>query len=289
MCLNKMAVSENFVGKNFWGLVQQDGPWKMTSQDYNNSVERPIAPGPAGSRAQYANNDQTISFKDRFSRKDNVTVPESRYAQYSIVNRRGRSIVPAPNPYFAPPGTRGYDSNQVLPLGFLVLTLKKSKDIGDVQDFLDIKGNEFGASLGSEFYDKPLYPKGGLFITEGYLRDQAIKQMIAPQVELKDFEQQALAEDFYDHMVAGVGMLPKVDVSTKRLGPNLLVSAVVGPYDSEYNEHYIPPRMSLFEQAMDTHQHLQAREDYLIDKFVGLHTKLEGLEEEELDQSKAAF
>ena len=276
MGLNKMAVSENFVGKNFWGLVQQDGPWKMTGRDYNNSINRPIAPGPAGS-GQYSNNDQTISFKDRFSKRGDITTPESRYAQYSIVNRRGKSIVPAPNPYFAPPGTRGYDSNQ------------KSRDIGDVQDFLDIKGNEFGASLGSEFYDKPLYPKGGLFVTEGYLRDQAIKQMIAPQVELQSFEQQALAEDFYDHMVSGVAMLPKVDVSTKRLGPNLLVSSVIGPYDSEYNEHYIPPRMSLFEQAMDTHQHLQAREDYLIDKFVGLHTKLEGLEEEQLDQSKAAF
>ena len=270
-----MAVSENFVGKNYWGLTQQDGPWRMTSADYNNRVERPLAPGPGGV-GQYPNNDRTISFKDRYTVKGSAP-PESRYVQYSIVNRRGQSFVPAPNPYSNPSGTRGYDSNQ------------KSRDIGDVQSNLDIKANEFGASLGNEFYDKPLYPKAGPFVTEGYLRDQAIKQLIAPQVELQEYQKRALAEDFYDHISTGVGMLGKVNVSTKRYGPNLLVSETLGPFDSEYNEHYIPPRMSLIDQAMDTHSHLQARQDFLIDKFQGLNTKLEGIEEQDLDQARAAF
>jgi hypothetical protein len=277
MCLNKMAVSENFVGRNYWGLTQQDGPWRMTSQDYNNRIDRPIVPGPAGNGSKsYRRDDQTISFKDRFSTKGDVTVPESRYSQFSIVTRRGQSMVPAPNGYGSVFGTRGYDSNQ------------KSKDIGDVQDFLDMEANAFGASLGSEFYDKPLYPKGGNFITEGYLRDQAIKQLIAPTVQLKEYEQRALAEDFYDHMVSGVAPLGKVNVKTQRLGPNLLVSDIRGPFESEYNEHFIPSRMSLMEQAMDTHQHLQAREDYLLDRFQNLHTRAEGEMEQELDQSQVS-
>lgn len=269
-----MAVSENFVGRNYWGLVQQDGPWRMTSQDYNNSINRLIAPGPGGSGSKSKRNDDvTISFKDRFSARGDVTVPDSRYAQFSIVNRRGRSYVPAPSPGGGR-GTRGYDGNQ------------KSKDIGDVQDFLDIEANAFGASLGSEFYDKPLYPKGGLFVTEGYLRDQAIKQLVAPQVKLDTFVQEALAEDFYDHMLGGVAPLGQIDVKAKRLGPNLLVSETIGPFDSEYNEHFIPSRTSLLEQAEDTKQHLQARQDYLLDNYNGQSAEL-AVEEYELDDQAA--
>jgi len=105
-----------------------------------------------------------------------------------------------------------------------VLTLQKSRDIGDVQDYLDIQGNAFGVSLGSEFYDKPLYPKAGPFVTEGYLRDQAIKQLIAPQQPLADYEQQALAEQFYDHMVAGVAPLGYLRLSSLTLLEKLMSS-----------------------------------------------------------------
>ncbi len=254
-----MAVSQQFVGRNYWGMVEQRGPWKMTSQDYRNAVKNPITPGPAGlGRFQ---GDQIISFKDNYSRLPTSVGPPTRYAQYSIISGRGRSIVPAPAPYGgdgeAINVAVGYNSN------------KRAGDINymDPAAELNIEGDAFGVSLNNEFAGKPLYPKSGPFMSQQLLFEQAIKQQNAPAVQLSIYEKNSLAEDFYDSVISGVApTIGQVHVKKTR-SDNLERTVISGPYETIYSEKFIPPRKDLIAQNLEVHSSLQARQDALIDYY----------------------
>lgn len=261
-----MAVSENFTGKNYWGLVQQNGPWRMTSQDVANQRNAPITPGPGGT-GQYPNNDMTLSFNDQYSRVGNQNTNPSHYTQFSIVSGHGRSFTPfnAGNPE------------------------KQDSLYGDPQSALNIEGNAFGVSLNNEWAPKPLYPKATAFVTEDFLVEQALKQEAAPTVQLDQVTQEALAEDFYDTVLAGHSpMRAKVERQSTREG-NLQKSLTQTPGELIYSENYLPPRKDLILQNLEIHQSFQPREDNIIDTQAAAYNYQQGIIEQSLDPDRGVF
>jgi hypothetical protein len=276
-----MAVSENFLGKNYWGLVQQNGPWKMTGRDYANQINHPETPGPAGTKRFQG--DQTVSFKDRHGIHPTSMEAPSRYAQFSIVSGRGRSIVPAPAPY----GGDGKGIN--IATGFNSNPVPGDINYQDPASVLNIQGNMFGMSLNNEYAQKPLYPKVGTFISQDYLMEQAVKQQLAPTIQYNQAQQQALGDQYYDSVLGGVAPpVGHVSTAEKRDG-NVFYSLMEGPYESIFTESFIPPREDLITQNLQIHSSLQARQDDLVDYYNGVLAGEAGRQEQSLDPSRRVF
>lgn len=246
-----MPISDQFTGRNYWGLVQQNGPWKMTGRDYANQVNMPVTPGPAG-QDRYSGH-STVSFKDNFNVMPGAPdVSTSRYTQYSIVSGQGRAMVPAPNPAM-PGGNLGWQSN----------TRPGEEGYNDPATKLNMDGDAFAISLDNELADKPLYPKPGQFISQQFLIEKALEEQNSSAMEMNDAERQALSEDFYDHVLGGVAPLRgKVDQGVKRLGPNLVQTVTVDAFGEQvYNEHFTPTRGSIEAGLHQLQSSLQPRVD----------------------------
>jgi hypothetical protein len=276
MLIKEMPVSENFVGKflkeklirigkNYWGLVQQNGPWRETRRDVANQHNYPIAPGPAG-QGRFMT-DSTSSFRDQFGVVASPLGPVSRYAQFSIVSGHGRAFTPY-NPGNPEKGDSAYQ---------------------DPQSQLNIEGNAFGLSLDNEWAPKPVYPKATAFVTEDYLAEQAVQQEEAPAIQLSESEQQAIAEDLYDTLLSGVAPMRAQVERQKIRDRNLQKTLTQTPGELVYNENFLPSRQPLEFQNIQIHSDLQPREDHIIDLQNQMYNYQQGMIEQSLDPDRSVF
>ena len=85
-----MALVQPFVGKNYWGLTQQVGPWKNTPLDDARQINHSVWPGPTGTGENGNNQVLTIFPKNRFSRKGSVFGEPSEYA----ILKQSKGVIP---------------------------------------------------------------------------------------------------------------------------------------------------------------------------------------------------